>query len=107
MENSEILNAYKYLLSLDIPMQTIPSTQPVSDESRAKIIEWMSSVCSYFEFENEVLHLSVSILDKYLALRAITANLLQLIASASIFISCKYENVSIPHVSWFVNSMEE
>ena len=107
MENSEILNAYKYLLSLDIPMQTIPSTQPVSDESRAKTIEWMSSVCSYFEFENAVLHLSVSILDKYLALRAITANLLQLIASASIFISCKYENVSIPNVSWFVNSMEE
>ena len=107
MDNIEILNAYKYLLSLDIPMQTIPSTQPVSDGSRGKTIEWMSSVCSYFEFENAVLHLSVSILDKYLALRAITANLLQLLASACILISCKYENVSTPNVSWFVNSMEE
>ena len=78
MDNSEIINAYQYLLSLETPMQTIPSTQPVSDESRGKTIEWMSTVCSYFEYENAVLHLSVSIFDKYLALRAITANLLQM-----------------------------
>ena len=107
MENSEVFPVYKYLLSIQVPNQEIASTQPVSDESRAKTIEWMSNVCSNFDFENEVLHLSVIIFDKYLCLCDITDNHLQLLASACIFISCKYENVYTPKVSWFINAMDK
>ena len=54
-----------------------------------------------------IFHLAVNIYDKYLCFCNFTSNHLQLLATASIFISCKYESVFTPKITWLLNSMED
>lgn len=108
MTKKELFYFYKYLLSVQkVPDQSYLNAEPVSNEIRATTVEWMGVLCSHLSLENAVFHHSVHIFDKYLSCCDITTAHLHLLATASIFISCKYEEAYPPKIDWFVSLMDQ
>lgn len=71
----------------------------INETWREKICEWSYQVIDHFDFSREVVTVSISYLDRYLATRSVTKKMFQLAAMTSLFIAIKlYEpgRLSIP-----------
>jgi len=60
-------------------------------QNRALVIDWMISVCHYFNFCQETLFYSISLLDTVISRRDIKGDRLQLVAVSCIWIASKLE----------------
>ena len=70
---------------------------------RSILIDWIISVHLRFKLQVETLYLTVSIIDRYLAKRAITKQQLQLVGISAMLISTKYEEIYPPETRDFVH----
>jgi len=71
----------------------------INETWREKICEWSYQVIDHFDFSREIVSVSISYLDRYLATRAVNKKTFQLAAMTSLFIAIKlYEpgKLSIP-----------
>lgn len=51
-----------------------------------------------FELMDETLYLTVSLLDRFLAVKSVERKKLQLVGVTAMLLACKYEEVSVPVV---------
>jgi len=75
------------------------SSSSINETWREKICEWSYQVVDHFDFSREVVSVSISYLDRYLATRAVNKKMFQLAAMTTLFIAIKlYEpgRLSIP-----------
>ncbi len=74
------------------------SQSEIKDTSRAFLVEWIIDVHRKFRLLPETLHITVSIIDRYLATKPIKKADLHLLGVASLLISTKYEEIYPPEL---------
>lgn len=74
----------------------------ITVKMRAILIDWLVDVHLKFKLQPESLHLTVSIIDRYLEVQPVERRKLQLVGVTSMLIACKYEEIYAPEVADFV-----
>ncbi|KAL0545587.1 hypothetical protein IC582_015476 [Cucumis melo] len=100
---------YEYLRA----METDPRRRPLPDyigrvqndisaNMRGILVDWLVEVAEEYKLVSDTLYLSISYVDRYLSLNAISRQKLQLVGVSAMLIASKYEEISPPHVEEFV-----
>lgn len=69
---------------------------------RSIVIDWLVDVHRKFKMRMETLFIAISIMDKYLEKNHIRKEIFQLVATTSLFIAAKYEEIYPPSLDDFV-----
>lgn len=74
----------------------------INEQMRAILIDWIIDVHLKFHFTEETLYSTINIIDIYLSLVQIQRANLQLLGVSALYIACKEEEISFPHVNEYV-----
>ena len=74
----------------------------INEKMRGILIDWIVEVHLKFKLTSETLFLTVNLIDRYLDLKIIMRNKLQLVGVTAMLIACKYEEIYAPEVKDFV-----
>lgn len=74
----------------------------VNEKMRAILVDWLIEVHYKFKLLPETLYITVNIIDRYLELKAIQRQKLQLLGVTAMWIACKYEEIYAPELKDFV-----
>ncbi|KAL3533492.1 hypothetical protein ACH5RR_007013 [Cinchona calisaya] len=78
-------------------------SQPeINEKIRAILIDWLTEVHHKFELNPETLYLTINIIDRYLAVKTIPREELQLLGMSAMLVASKYEEIWAPEVNDFV-----
>ncbi|KAL1544001.1 G2/mitotic-specific cyclin S13-7-like isoform X2 [Salvia divinorum] len=80
----------------------IDSQPEVNCKMRGILIDWLVEVHKKFELVPESLYLTINIVDRFLAVKAVPRRELQLAGISAMLIACKYEEIWAPEVSDFI-----
>lgn len=73
----------------------------ITSNMRAVLLDWLIDVHNKFQLLPETLHLTVNIIDRFLDLKHVTKQKLQLIGVTALLLSSKYEEIMCPDVNEF------
>lgn len=100
---SEYVNdIYPYLHELE--RKTLPDSQYIFKQKHLKpkmrsiLVDWLVEMHSRFRLLPETLYLAINIMDRFMSLEIVQIDKLQLLATGSLFIAAKYEEVFSPSV---------
>lgn len=100
---SEYVNdIYPYLYELEI--KTLPDSQYIFKQKHLKpkmrsiLVDWLVEMHLRFRLLPETLFLAINIMDRFMSLEIVQIDKLQLLATGSLFIAAKYEEVFSPSV---------
>lgn len=103
---SEYVNdIYEYMRTLEKKYTVRPGYlegQEITGKMRAILIDWLCQVHHRFHLLQETLYLTVAIIDRFLQIKTVTRNKLQLVGVTSMLIASKYEEMYAPEVADFV-----
>lgn len=68
----------------------IPTHKTISEQSRAKLIDWLSELHYKYKMFPETIFTIVSLVDQYLSLKEVPLNELQLVGVAALYIAAKF-----------------
>ncbi|KAF5182482.1 G2/mitotic-specific cyclin-1 [Thalictrum thalictroides] len=74
----------------------------INEKMRGILVDWLIEVHNKFELMPETLYLTIHIVDRYLAGRAVSKKILQLVGMSAMLIASKYEEIWAPEVNDFV-----
>lgn len=74
----------------------------INENMRNILLEWLFELHIKFKLHQETFLLTINIIDRYLSIKKINRNKLQLLGIASMFISCKIEEIYIPKLNDFI-----
>jgi cyclin B len=74
----------------------------INEKMRAILIDWLVEVHLKFKLLQETLHLTVNIIDRFLAVKQVTRNKLQLVGITAMLVASKYEEIYAPEVRDFI-----
>jgi len=74
----------------------------ITDKMRAILVDWLIEVHRMFKLMPETLFLAVNIIDRYLSIRIVGRDKLQLVGITSMLIASKYEEIYAPCCGDFV-----
>ena len=74
----------------------------ITESMRAILVDWLIDVHQKFKLLSETLFLAVNIIDRFLSIRLINRNKLQLIGVTAAMIATKYEEIYPPTVKDWV-----
>lgn len=93
---------FQYLHELDkkyLPDVDYMSRQPeLTWSKRSLLIDWIVRVHGHCELLPETLFLTINLIDRFLALKPVSEEKLQLVGVAALFVACKYEEITFPTV---------
>lgn len=78
------------------------SQKDVNEKMRAILVDWLIEVHYKFKLLPETLYITVNIIDRYLELKEIQRQKLQLLGVTAMWIACKYEEIYAPEIKDFV-----
>jgi len=84
---------------MDVQMELVPSF-------RAILVEWLAEISLRCRMLSETFLLAVNIVDRFLSVRAVARDRLQLVGSAALLVACKFEEIYAPRVSELVHLCE-
>jgi len=100
-----VVEIFEYLKKLEV------STRPNADymdhqedlewKMRGILVDWLIEVHTRFHLLPETLFLAVNIIDRFLSVKMVQLDRLQLVGVTAMFIASKYEEVLSPHVANF------
>jgi hypothetical protein len=73
----------------------------MNEKMRAILIDWIVDVHFKFKLVPETLFLSINLIDRYLSLKVVKRDQLQLIGVVALLIACKYEEIFSPELRDF------
>eukprot|EP00917_Polyrhabdina_sp_WS-2016_P027233 GHVP01058160.1.p1 GENE.GHVP01058160.1~~GHVP01058160.1.p1 ORF type:complete len:357 (+),score=61.74 GHVP01058160.1:457-1527(+) len=79
----------------------ITAQKEVTFEMRSILIDWLIEVQWKLKLHPETLFLTVNIVDRFLSLRGVSTDKLQLVGLSATIIAAKYEEIIIPSISNF------
>ncbi|KAK9238675.1 cyclin-like protein [Lipomyces kononenkoae] len=97
---------FDYMKELEV--RTMPNPRYMDEQRdlqwkmRDILIDWLVEVHTKFRLLPETLFLAVNIVDRFLSLRVVTLDKLQLVGITGMFIAAKYEEVFSPSIQNFV-----
>ena len=74
----------------------------INERMRGILVDWLFAVQLKFKLKEDTLFLAINYLDRYLELREVTREKLQLIGATALFLASKYEEVAPPELKDFV-----
>eukprot|EP00826_Nyctotherus_ovalis_P057138 TRINITY_DN7804_c0_g3_i9.p2 TRINITY_DN7804_c0_g3~~TRINITY_DN7804_c0_g3_i9.p2 ORF type:complete len:228 (-),score=68.24 TRINITY_DN7804_c0_g3_i9:1019-1702(-) len=74
----------------------------INVKMRDILLDWLIDVHRIFRMAQNTLFLAVNYLDRFLELREVRSDALQLVGTTALFIASKYEDVSSPEIEDFV-----
>ena len=99
----DILNHFKSVETRRMPPANYMSKQTdINSRMREILIDWLVEVHLKFKLQLETLYLTVNIIDRFLARRAVSRTKLQLVGCTAMLIASKYEEIYAPEVRDFV-----
>lgn len=99
----DIMDHMKETESLRAASSTYMSKQTdINSKMREILIDWLVEVHLKFKLRSETLYLTVNVIDRFLARRAVSRTKLQLVGCTAMFIASKYEEIYAPEVKDFV-----
>ena len=106
VNNEYLLEMYQNLILEEKNVKSLfgyMKNQPdINEKMRAMLVDWLIDVHFKFKLKSNTLFLTIWLVDKYLSLKKIKRNKLQLIGVTCMLISCKYEEIYSPEVFDFV-----
>ena len=85
------------------PSAAYMDKQPhINAKMRAILIDWLVEVHLKFKLMPETLHLTVNVIDRFLARKQVTRKNLQLVGVTAMLVASKYEEIWAPEVRDFV-----
>jgi len=96
---------YEYLMIKEkdrVDYTYMISQKNITEKMRAILVDWLVEVHRMFKLLPETLFLSVAMIDRYLSLKQISQDMLQLVGITSMLIASKYEEIYAPECNDFV-----
>jgi len=96
---------YHYLMIKEkdrVNPQYINTQVDINEKMRSILVDWLVEVHRMFKLLPETLFMSVSIIDRFLSMKQITRDMLQLVGITSMLIASKYEEIYAPECNDFV-----
>lgn len=96
---------FEYLRSLET--KTAPKANYMDHqeqllwEQRGILVDWIVEVHIKFHLLPETLYLAINIVDRFLSVKVVMLDKLQLVGITALFIAAKYEEVFSPHIGHF------
>eukprot|EP00736_Rhodelphis_marinus_P001912 Rmarinus@m.22321 len=86
-----------------MPPPTYMVHQPdISAKMRAILMDWLVDVHLKFRLQPETMHLTVNLIDRFLAVKQVPRQKLQLVGVTAMLLASKYEEIYAPEVKDFV-----
>ena len=106
----EYLNTIYYNLLIEQENDFIPKADPdymkkqkeINSQMRSILIDWLIDVHFKFCFTDETIFMTVLTIDRYLSVKQITRNKLQLLGITALMIACKHEEIDVPKIDDFI-----
>ena len=106
----EYLNTIYYNLLIEQENDFIPQADPdymkkqkeINSQMRSILIDWLIDVHFKFGFTDETIFMTVLTIDRYLSVKQITRNRLQLLGITALMIACKHEEIDVPKIDDFI-----
>jgi len=103
----EIFEYIRRLEKTVMPDPNYMDTQTnVTWNHRSVLITWMIEVQTKFQLLPETLYLAVNIVDRFLSIRIVDIDKMQLVAVSAFLIACKYEEVTHPSIENYIGVTE-
>ncbi|KAF8179040.1 cyclin-like protein [Mycena galopus ATCC 62051] len=106
MASEYVADIQRYLKECELanlPSPTYMASQPsLTWAMRALLNDWLLQVHTRFHLLPETLFLCVSLIDRFLSLRAVPPAKLQLVGLACLLVACKFEETICPAICNFV-----
>ena len=74
----------------------------INDKMRAILIDWLNEVSTKFKLSPRTLYVTVNLIDRYLEVKELGRQKLQLVGVAAMLIAAKFEEIYAPEVKDFV-----
>ena len=106
----EYLNTIYYNLLIEQENDFTPKADPdymkkqkeINSQMRSILIDWLIDVHFKFGFTDETIFMTVLTIDRYLSVKQITRNRLQLLGITALMIACKHEEIDVPKIDDFI-----
>ena len=106
----EYLNTIYYNLLNEQESDFTPKADPdymkmqkeINSQMRSILIDWLIDVHFKFGFTDETIFMTVLTIDRYLSVKQITRNKLQLLGITALMIACKHEEIDVPKIDDFI-----
>jgi cyclin B len=85
-----------------IPANFLEKQSDINEKMRAILVDWLVEVHRMFKLIPETLFLAVNIIDRYLSLKTVSRDRLQLVGITAMLIASKYEEIYAPESNDFV-----
>ncbi|KAJ0229433.1 Cyclin-A3-4 [Hirschfeldia incana] len=103
-----VSDIYDYLREMEVKPKQRPLPdyiekvqKGVTPSMRGVLVDWLVEVAEEYKLLSETLHLTVSYIDRFLSLKAVNKQRLQLVGVSAMLIASKYEEMSPPKVEDF------
>ncbi|KAE9586310.1 G2/mitotic-specific cyclin S13-6 [Lupinus albus] len=71
-------------------MDSLPK---INDRMRAILVDWLIDVHTKFDLSLEILYMTINIIDRFLAVKAVPSRELQLVGISTMLMASKYEEI--------------
>ncbi|KAG2547508.1 cyclin-A3-1-like [Panicum virgatum] len=99
---------YSYLRSMEAQAKRRPRTDyiaavqtDVTPNMRSILVDWLVEVAEEYKLVSDTLYLTVSYVDRFLSVKALNRQRLQLLGVSAMLVASKYEEISPPNVEDF------
>ncbi|KAJ2080354.1 B-type cyclin [Coemansia sp. RSA 988] len=93
---------FGYMRELEVKLMPDPNyvehQAELSWATRTILVEWIVQVHYRFNLMPETLHLCINFIDRFLSVRAIKVNKIQLVGAVCLLLAAKYEEMYIPSI---------
>lgn len=80
----------------------IKMQKEINEDMRSILIDWIIDVHYKFNFTDETLFMTISIIDRYISYKHIPKISFQLLGITALLISCKHEEIILPKIDDFI-----
>ncbi|KAJ3164165.1 G2/mitotic-specific cyclin [Irineochytrium annulatum] len=102
MVSEYVVEIFNYMKELEISTMPNPDYMQAQKDlewpMRTLLIDWLIELHNKFRLLPETLYMTVNIIDRFLSLRVVSTQKLQLVGVTALFIAAKYEEVQPPSV---------
>lgn len=81
------------------PTDYMPSQPDITEKMRMILVDWLVEIHKKFELMPETLYLTISIIDRFLSVKAVPRRELQLLGMSALLTASKYEEIWAPEVN--------
>ncbi|KAL6058303.1 Cyclin, Nterminal domain containing protein [Balamuthia mandrillaris] len=74
----------------------------LSSRMRGILVDWMVDVAFQFDFTSETMFLSVQLMDKFLSLKRVSREKMQLVGLTTLMLAAKFEELQVPYLKDFI-----